>query len=308
MRKTELIVFLLMLVQLPLTAQEQKGFVRTAGRPDAPGTPLKEVMVRMKGARNPVLSDGDGNFTLLIPGAGEGDAIVLSSVVKSGYMLTDESFLERAHVFSSRVPLEIVMMPVADYLESKAAIESVARANAEKRCEQQLALLHEQLERSELSAEEYQRKIDELMSRMDAFDSLLEPMADRYARVDYDKLDSLDAAINRCIVEGELMKAESLINTKGDIRERVSDNLSEGRHLAETEQKLKELYLIVDKRAADDSHETESVVRDCYSRYKIALASGDDESAKMWLDKAREVSEAVLKRLIENDRKQAYEK
>ena len=146
------------------------------------------------------------------------------------------------------------------------------------------------------------------MSRMDAFDSLLEPMADRYARVDYDKLDSLDAAINRCIVEGELMKAESLINTKGDIRERVSDNLSEGRHLAETEQKLKELYLIVDKRAADDSHETESVVRDCYSRYKIALASGDDESAKMWLDKAREVSEAVLKRLIENDRKQAYEK
>ena len=49
------------------------------------------------------------------------------------------------------------------------------------------------------------------------------------------KLDSLNLEINKCIKNGELEKADSLINTKGDIKMRAIENIKEGKQIKEAE-------------------------------------------------------------------------
>lgn len=73
---------------------------------------------------------------------------------------------------------------------------------------------------------------------MQKFEVLIAAMSDHYARTDYNKLDSLNAVINECIINGELETADSLINTKGDVKKRANDNIVKGKRL-----KLAELFL-----------------------------------------------------------------
>ena len=66
----KLICFILLLLSLaiqPLLAQTQNGYVKTLGRPEKKGKALDGVSIRVKGEHNPVLSDNDGTFSLLLP-------------------------------------------------------------------------------------------------------------------------------------------------------------------------------------------------------------------------------------------------
>ena len=55
-----------------------------------------------------------------------------------------------------------------------------------------------------------------MQDKYEKYQSLIGDLADRYARTDYDHLDSIDREINICIENGELEKADSLIHTVFD--------------------------------------------------------------------------------------------
>ena len=67
-----------------------------------------------------------------------------------------------------------------------------------------------------MSPEEENKIIDE------AYQALIGDMADRYARTDYDQLDSIDYKINVCIENGELEKADSLIRYSIEVQRQIA--------------------------------------------------------------------------------------
>lgn len=237
------IVFLsLLLLPLAACAQIQQGYVRTAGTAKQKGKPLADVTIRERGSSTSVLSNKSGQFVIALSGVkSEGDGFRISSVRKNGYELLDKDALNNDFIYSKSVSVEIVLISTEDLIKTRQQIEEQARKNASKRYESELKELQEQLDRQKITAHEYADKIQELERKMDSFEGLIGAMADYYARTDYDKLDSLNAAINECIVNGELEKANSLIDTKGDVRKRAQENMEKGRHLQEAESQLESL-------------------------------------------------------------------
>lgn len=237
------VVTFLSLLFLPFVAfaQTQQGYVRTAGTAKQKGRPLQNVVIRTSGSSTSVLSDKSGQFTMAIVGVkNEGDGFRISSVRKSGYELLDKDALTSAFVYSKSVPVEIVLISTAELIKTRQQIEERARKNANKRYENKLKELQKLLVKQKITAQEYAEKIRQLEQQMESFESLIGAMAEHYARTDYDKLDSLNAAINQCIAEGRLEEADSLINTKGDVVARAQENIRKGQQLTEAEAQLEE--------------------------------------------------------------------
>lgn len=226
---------------LPFTAfgQTQQGYVRTAGTAKQKGKPLADVVIRTSGSSSSVQSNKSGQFTMALSSVkSEGDGFRITSVRKSGYELLDKDALNGDFIYSKTVPVEIVLISTSELIKTRQQIEERARKNATKRYENKLKELQKQLDKQKITAQEYADKINQLEKQMESFEGLIAAMADHYARTDYDKLDSLNAAINECIANGELEKADSLIDTKGDVRQRALENMKKGMHLHDAETQL----------------------------------------------------------------------
>ena len=242
-------IIMMMLCFSGLTsAQTQLGFVKTQGRPNRPGQPLAGVTIRWRGAMNAVVSTSDGKFSAPLPGKKNGDAIYIQSVRKNGYELIDEELPGRSLVFSTNVALEIVMASSAELEANRKRISDNAYRKAQINYQSKLKLLEQQKVESEITAEQYRRELQSLQDRYEKYTAMIEGMADRYARTDYDHLDSIDREINICIEEGELDKADSLIHTIFD-----PSTVLERNHAAKADiqQRIQLAQEMIDKANAD---------------------------------------------------------
>lgn len=242
-------IIMMMLCFSGLTsAQTQLGFVKTQGRPNRPGQPLAGVTIRWRGAMNAVVSTSDGKFSAPFPGKKNGDAIYIQSVRKNGYELIDEELPGRSLVFSTNVALEIVMASSAELEANRKRISDNAYRKAQINYQSKLKLLEQQKVESEITAEQYRRELQSLQDRYEKYTAMIEGMADRYARTDYDHLDSIDREINICIEEGELDKADSLIHTVFDPSTVLERNRAAK---ADIQQRMQLAQEMIDKANAD---------------------------------------------------------
>lgn len=209
-------IIIIALLPIIAIAQTQQGYVKSLGRPGKPGVSLSGVTVRFKGSVSPVVSGQNGTFSINMPGKKDGDAISLSSVRKNGYELKDAGMIGRNLVFSTKTNIEIVLVSKQQLAADKKRIEDNAYRVANNNYKKKLNKLESQLEQKEISIEKYRTELQNLQNQYEKYLSLISDMADRYARTDYDKLDSIDYQINLCIEEGELDKADSLIHTVFD--------------------------------------------------------------------------------------------
>lgn len=242
------------------------GYVKTIGRPGKPGAPVPNATIRWRGAVNTTVSHKDGHFSTSMPGKRDGDAIVLQNVTKKGYELQDKGIIGRQLVFSTTVPIVITMVNTAQLQADKQRIEQNAYQVAENNYKKKIAQLNKEIEEKKISAEEYQRQFVELQNKFEAYQSLIGDMADRYARTDYDQLDSIDYQINLCIENGELEKADSLIHTVFD-----PETVLERNRAAKDEirQRIEFAQSVIDKATRDK----EAILRDFdYARRVIALS------------------------------------
>ena len=126
-------LLLLSIVHCPLSiGQTQSGIVRTVSRPDAPSQVLQGAVVRVQGDYNPVMTDEQGQFQVLMPGYKNGSAYALAGINKGGYELREPEVVGRQLPFSSSVPLEIVMISKRQLQRDKQRIEQAARENIER--------------------------------------------------------------------------------------------------------------------------------------------------------------------------------
>ena len=214
--KKALILGLTIILTDVVLAQTQVGIVKTIGRPGKPGVALENVVVQVKGMTNAVLTDKAGGFRIPMPDKKKGDPIVILRVAKNGYELQDRNSLGRQQVFSPDVPIYILMVNQQQLAEDKRRIEEKAYQVAEENYQKKISILETQLNEKTLSSEHYQQELAKLQQQYESYLSLVGDMAERYARTDYDQLDSIDREINLCIENGELDKADSLIHTVFD--------------------------------------------------------------------------------------------
>lgn len=307
MKTKNIITLTLLAFATSLTfAQTQQGYVKTIGRPDKPGVVLSNVVIQAKGMLNPVISDENGAFSIMVPEKNDGDPIVFLRIQKSGFELKDKDFIGRQHVCSSRVPIVIQMVDLYQLAKDKQRIEDNAYRVAEENYQKKLTELEVQKEEGEITAEKYRQELLGLQDKYEKYLSLVSDMADRYARTDYDALDSIDYQINLCIENGELDKADSLIHTVFDPGTVLERNRAAKQEIMD---RIALAQSVIDKANAD----REAILQDIEYAKRLAsmfeylaqecIVLGEKEKARDCLEKSLEIKSI----LYGNDSKEAKE-
>ena len=290
--KRKLLFYVMLLMTSIIFGQTQQGFVKTIGRPNKPGVALGGVTIRMKGAFNAVVSSATGEFHLSVSGKKDGDAIVLLSIQKMGYELKDRELTGRQLVFSSRVPLEILMIDQKQLAADKKRIEDNAYRVAERNYQKKLKELEAQMKDNEITADRYRLELKQLQDKYEKYMALIGDMADHYARTDYDQLDSIDREINICIENGDLDKADSLIHTVFDPETVLERNRAAKE---EIQQRIAFAQSIIDKANADkeaihrDMEYARRVAQLCDNLAEEYIAQGEQSIARECLEKSLEI-------------------
>lgn len=174
-------VWIFLLQSVVLMSQTQRGVVRTALRPNKKIVYLPGVTIRLRGGHTAVLSGAGGKFEMTMSKVKTGDAFYLSSVRKSGYELVDNRTIGRAFTYSSKVPIEIVMINMREKEEDVRRISDNSYRRAEKTYKQRISELEKQLSEKTISEASYREQLQELQTWFEKYESLINSMAERYA-------------------------------------------------------------------------------------------------------------------------------
>ena len=287
MKQVRLFLLLIVLFATALVAnaqiRTQRGVVRTALRPNKNIVYLPGVTIRQRGGHTAVLSGVGGKFEITMSKAKTGDAFYLSSVRKSGYELADNRTIGRAFTYSSKVPIEIVMINTREKEEDVRRISDNSYRRAEMTYKQRISKLEKQLSEKTISEASYREQLQELQTWFEKYESLINIMAERYASTDYATIDSLNAAVNIAIENGELELADSLISTVGSLKERTMQ-LKDAEDNAN--KRLKFGHDVVENATIDLTRIREDMKRHAdllYSKYSICLTRAENDSAAYYI-------------------------
>ena len=274
-----IIVTLLMLLSLPTVAQVQKGYVKSLGRPGVKGAALQGVSIRVRGVHNAVVSAQTGTFSIAMTGKKAGDAYALQSVKKAGYELIEAGMIGRNYAFSPSVTMQIVMVNSSQLQADKQRIENNAYKAAEKNYKAKMTALEKQLNAKKITAANYEKQVNDLQKQFEKYESLIEQMAEHYAKTDYDALDEKNKQINQLIENGELERAEEIINSMFDPTEalkkakedkqRIDKQLADANALMEEAERQRQEVL---KRQAKDAEYLYQLFTIAYSKFEIDKA------------------------------------
>ena len=275
MRKTIIIVIAL-LSGVMASAQIQQGFVKTKGRMVngilVPGQGLKGATVFIKG-RTPVLVNADdGAFSFPVTEA----QFRLESVKKKGYQLVDMEACPRTYKPSSN-PLYIVMETPEQQELDQLSAERKIRRNLQKQLEEKEDEIEQLKAQQKISDEEYRAALQKLYQNQESNEQLISSMAKRYSELDYDQLDEFYRQVSYCIENGNLVKADSLLRSRGDINQQVTNILQRGQTLQEKKEQLQ-------KAEAVQKADIEEAAQRCYSYFETYIAQYQNDSAAYFLE------------------------
>ncbi|MBQ5958009.1 MAG: tetratricopeptide repeat protein [Bacteroidales bacterium] len=281
--KRLLILNLFILNSLLAFAQTQQGFVKTKGRMAdgqlVPGQGLKGATVSVKGHTTVLVNADDGAFSF--PTSQK--QFRLDSVRKKGYQLVDMDACPRTYNYSGN-PLYIVMETPEQQLQDQLAAERKIRRTLTKQLQQREDEIESLKALNKISQEEYQQALQKLYEDIDLNEKLVKDMVERYSKIDYDQLNEFDLRISEFILNGELTKADSLLQTKGDINLRLSQlrNLQQANENEEKELRQRHQQLELSKSLA--SMERNDLAKDCFRKYEIFKMQHQNDSAAYYIE------------------------
>ena len=262
---------LLTTISLIVSAQTQHGVVKTRGRMIngvlQPGRGLADATVKVSG-RQAVVSQGDeGSFSF--PVAGQNFRI--ESVRKKGYQLVDMSACTE-YKFSEN-PLRLVMETPEQQQSDLLAAERKIRRNLQR----QLQKREDEIEALKVSQQEKDSLLRVLYQQQGDNEKLIEDMAKRYSTLDYDQLDEFYRQVSWFIENGELIRADSLLRTRGDINAQVQNILKQGQAIQVQEAQLQQAKTV-------QQGDIDEAARRCYSYYEAFFAQHLNDSAAYYLE------------------------
>ncbi len=282
MKKTFSLLFVLFAVLISF-AQTQQGIVKTRGRMVngqlVPGQHLREVTITLN-IGNPLISGDNGAFSFNVP---SGKNYSLVAAHKQGYTLADADFTKRSFSFTADNPFYVVM---EDENQRQASINA-AMLKVRKKMKEELRKREDELDSLLFLNAIGQAKYDSLKAEFynyrQSSEELVREMAERYAATDYDQLDEFTSMVQMYIENGELVKADSLIRSKGDIKQRiaayyniVATNKAERNALNQREENLSQ-----SEKLAEKTYEELSLT--LYQRHEIFKQQFQQDSALFYL-------------------------
>ena len=258
------------------SAQTQQGYVKTKGRMVngklVPGQGLKGATVSIKGRTTVLVNSDDGTFSFPVTEA----TYCLESVKKKGYQLVDMETCPRTYKPSPN-PLYIVMETLEQQETDQLTAERKIRRNLQKQLEEKEDEIENLKAQHKISEEEYRNALQKLYQDQENNERLISDMAKRYSKLDYDQLDEFYRQVSYCIENGDLVKADSLLNSRGDINQQVNEILQHGQALQEEKEQLQ-------KAEAMQKADIEEAAQRCYSYYETYIAQYQNDTAAYFLE------------------------
>ena len=278
------LVFLCLLATASVAfAQTQRGYVKTRGRLAAngtlnPGKHLSGATLVLKGNKT-VVSGSNGMFTFSDPSK----KYCVTKVQKNGYQLYDRDLLGKTHSYSTN-DLWVVMDTPDNVLADKLASERKIRRTLQKLLNDKEDEIEDLKKQQKITEEEYQKKLQALYQSQENNEKIISEMAERYSTLDFDQLDDFQRRVAAFIQNGELTRADSLLNTKGSMEERSAELDRESAAIKENAEELKKRQEDQAKSEALYAKKLEDFAADCYSRFEICKLRHDNDSAAYWLE------------------------
>lgn len=272
--KTIQIILNLLFSCMTLLAQTQvqQGCVKTRGRmvngKHIPGVGLPGAVVSVKD-RNDIAARNNGSFSFPIKGV----QYVVQSVTKKNYVLVDADAAPKTYQHSSNIQYFVMESPEQlqqDITEKVRKIRRTMTRQLQDKEDELDALRNE----NKITQQRYQQLLQDLYALQESNEKLISEMAERYAKLDYDQMDDFYRQVSNYIEEGELVKADSLLKTRGDLPSQIDKHLQQG---ALIQQKKTEL------NHAESVHQfdREELARRCYSYFeKFKMQHQADSAAK----------------------------
>ena len=204
--KRLLVLSLALLMATLLCAQSQQGYVKTRGRLDAKGNlihgeGLKGATVYIKGRTATLVKDTNGAFSFPVPTR----QYQIDSVRKKGYQLVDMDFCYKSRHYSP-TPIDILMelpdQSIEDYMEDFNRINASQQARIN-----QLRTEVKQLKaQNKINEDESRRRLAEITQMQSESQRLVTEMAERYSKMDFDRMDDFNRQVVWLILNCELIK------------------------------------------------------------------------------------------------------
>ena len=264
-------------------AQTQKGYVKTRGRLNANGTVIHGS--RLSGATITFQGNGsatsgtNGAFTFAV----KNNTFCITNVRKNGYQLYDSDLLGRPHNYSAN-DLLVVMDTPDNVLADKLSSEKKIRRTLQKQLMEKEDELEAMKEQQKITEEQYRKQLQELYAEQENNEKLISEMAERYSTMDFDQMDEFQRRVAIYIQNGELTRADSLLNTKGSMEERSAELDRENAAIEANAEELKKRQEEQAKSEALYAKKLEDFAADCYSRYKMCLLQHKNDSVAYWLE------------------------
>lgn len=251
--------------------------MKTKGRMDAkgnliPGQGLKGTTVSIQGRTAVLVNNDDGAFSFPVTT----EQFRLDSVKKKGYQLVDMEACPRSYKYSSN-PLYIVMETPEQQLQDQLTAERKIRRNLQRQLQQKEDEIEDLKANQQISDEEYRQALQKLYQDQENNEQLIKDMAKRYSELDYDQLDEFYRQVSYFIENGELVKADSLLKTRGDITAQVANIKQRGQGIQKEKEQLQ-------KAEAVQQADIEEAARRCYSYFETFKAQHLNDTAAYYLE------------------------
>ena len=242
--------------------RQQKAIVKTRGRLQDDGSVvegrrIEDALVAIRNGAQ-VYSGANGELSF---GVSQSEGFYIANITKTGYTLSDADVISKPHKYQSQ-PMDLLLESVDELRAYRRDIERKVRRNYQR----QLDLAYDRIDSLESSstanAEEIAKLRAEIDRSYDLAEKYIEDMTERYLNIDFDRETDFDREISFYILNGELDRADSMLATRGDIVERVNQNL------------------MAQKAVEQDR---EQVAKDCYRKYEIADQRHEREEAAKYL-------------------------
>ena len=265
-----------MMLGVMLSAQTQQGYVKTKGRivngQLVPGQGLKGAAVSIKGRAAVLVNTDDGAFSFPVTET----HFHVDSVQKKGYQLVDMDALSKTYKHSAN-PIYLVMETPEQQLQDQLAAERKIRRTLTRQLHEREDEIEDLKEQQKISDEEYRQALQKLYEETDQNEQLVKDMVERFSTIDYDQLDEFYRQVSYCIENGELVKADSLLRTKGDVAQQVEKQLRKGQAIKEQEEQLNRAKTVY-------SADMNELAKRCFSYYETLAAQHMNDSAAYYLE------------------------
>lgn len=274
---------LVMLMTLVALGQTQQGYVKTKGRladdgSVIAGTRIPDATIKIKD-RTPVISQANGAFSFPVPA----DKFYLLGVQKQGYALTDPEVLSKQYSYSAN-DLIIVMEDLAQQEADRRAIERKISGELYAKLLQRGEEIEALKKQNKITEEKYRELLQQLNQYQDDNEKIIKDMVEEYAKMDFDQIDEFNRKVSEYILNGELTKADSMLNSKGNFSTRAEQYRQHKAANAKEREELSQRLEQLEQSETYAQAELEELANGCYRKFEIFKMQHLNDSAAYYIE------------------------